>query len=129
MCLRGAIDSPDIPLNVSRSSLQMDRTVRQLASHISKKVADKLASLYQTEKDKFLEAWPEIEMIVKLGILQDEKFYSRAKEFLVWKTTAGKWTSLEAISDKVFYTTDLEAPVLELYKDKEVLLSNSRSIR
>ncbi len=122
-CLRGAIDSPDIPLNVSRSSLQMDRTVRQLSSHISKKVADKLASLHQLEKEKFQAAWPEIEMIVKLGILQDEKFYSRAKEFLIWKTVSGTWTTLEAASEKVFYTSDAHSPLLELYKDKEVLLS------
>ncbi|MBS0649908.1 MAG: molecular chaperone HtpG, partial [Verrucomicrobia bacterium] len=73
MVLRGAIDSPDIPLNVSRSYLQMDRTVRQLSSHIAKKVTDRLSSLYTTDRAKFLEAWPDIEMIIKLGILQDEK--------------------------------------------------------
>ena len=125
MCLRGAIDSPDIPLNVSRSSLQMDKTVRQLSSHISKKVADKLASLYQTEKEKFYIAWPEIEMIVKLGMLQDEKFYTRAKEFLIWKTTAETWTTLDEKTGTVFYTSDAHASILELYKDKEVLLSTS----
>jgi molecular chaperone HtpG len=125
MCLRGAIDSPDIPLNVSRSSLQMDKTVRGLASHISKKVADKLGSLYQLEREKFLEAWPEIEMIIKLGIIQDEKFFSRAKEFLVWKTTGGNWITLDSPAEKVFYTTDSEAPILELYQSKEVILSTS----
>ncbi len=125
MCLRGAIDSPDIPLNVSRSSLQMDRTVRQLSSHISKKIADKLATLYQTDKDKFYLAWPEIEMIVKLGMLQDEKFYTRAKEFLVWKTTHDAWTTLDGKTGTVFYTSDAHASILELYKDKEVLLSTS----
>ena len=122
ICLRGAIDSPDIPLNVSRSSLQTDKTVRQLASHISKKVADKLASLYQLQKEKFQTAWPEIEMIVKLGILQDEKFYARAKEFLIWKTISGSWTTLSS-AEKIFYTTDPHTPLLDLYKDKEVLLS------
>lgn len=125
MCLRGAIDSPDIPLNVSRSSLQMDRTVRQLATHISKKVADKLASLYQIDKDKFYQAWPDIEMIVKLGMLQDEKFFTRAKEFLVWKTTAGAWTTLEGKTGTVFYTSDAHTSLLELYKDKEVIHSTS----
>ena len=125
MCLKGAIDSPDIPLNVSRSSLQMDRTVRQLSSHISKKVADKLAALYQTEKEKFYLAWPEIEMIVKLGMLQDEKFYGRAKEFLVWKTTSNTWTTLEGQTGTVFYTTDPHASILELYKNQEVILSTS----
>jgi molecular chaperone HtpG len=125
MCLRGAIDSPDIPLNVSRSSLQMDKTVRQLSSHISKKVADKLATLYQTEKEKFYAAWPEIEMIVKLGMLQDEKFYTRAKDFLIWKTTAGAWTTLDEKTGTLFYTSDAHASILELYKEKEVVLSTS----
>lgn len=124
MCLRGALDSPDIPLNVSRSSLQMDRTVRQLASHISKKVADRLASLYQTEREKFLKSWPDIELIIKLGILQDDKFYERAKEFLVWKNLKGEWTTLKD-SGTIFYTTDEHTPLLELYKDKEVLISTS----
>ncbi len=73
MILRGAIDSPDIPLNVSRSSLQMDKTVRQLSQHISKKVSDRLSSLYTSERDTFIKTWPDIEMIIKLGILQDEK--------------------------------------------------------
>src|SRR5579872_1006440 len=71
MILRGAIDSPDIPLNVSRSYLQMDRTVRQLAQHIAKKIADRLAALHLHERDKFIQSWNDVEMIVKLGILQD----------------------------------------------------------
>jgi molecular chaperone HtpG len=125
MCLRGAIDSPDIPLNVSRSYLQMDKTVRQLSAHISKKVADKLGSLYQTDQEKFYGAWPEIEMIVKLGMLQDEKFYTRASEFLIWKTTSDTWTTLDGKTNTVFYTSDAHASILELYKDKEVLLSTS----
>lgn len=126
IALRGALESPDIPLNVSRSSLQMDRTVRQLSSHISKKVADKLATLYQTDREKFLAAWPEINTIVKLGILQDEKFFTKAKEFLVFKTTKNTWTTFsEPYPEKLFYTTDEHAPALALYKDKEVLLSTS----
>ncbi len=124
ICLRGALDSPDIPLNVSRSYLQMDKTVRQLATHISKKVADKLASFYTLEKEKFQEAWPEIETIIKLGILQDEKFFARAKDFLIWKTTKDTWTTLEN-TEKVFYTTDAKASILELFKDKEVIISSS----
>lgn len=124
MCLRGALDSSDIPLNVSRSTLQMDRTVRQLSSHISKKVADRLSSLYQTDREKFITAWPDIELIIKLGILQDEKFYERAKEFLIWKTLKGEWISLPS-TDKIFYTSDEHAPALELYKNHEVLISSS----
>lgn len=131
MILRGALDSPDIPLNVSRSSLQMDRTVRSLASHISKKVADRLATLYRTERPNFLENWEEISLVVKLGCMQDDKFYERAKEFLVWKTVDGNWTTIEEYRErhpegKIFYAQDSHSPFLKLYKEKsiEVLLAN-----
>jgi len=133
MVLRGAIDSPDIPLNVSRSYLQMDKTVRQLASHISKKVSDRLLTTYQNDKDTFLACWQDVEMIIKLGILQDEKFYERAKDFLVWKNLSGEWTTLEEYiqkhQDKIFYTQEEKHPqeFLDLYKNKgiEVLYANS----
>lgn len=136
MILRGAIDSPDIPLNVSRSYLQVDRTVRQVSSHIAKKVADRLASLYLSDREKFISCWNDIELIVKLGILQDEKFYEKAKEFLIWKTLSGEWLTLdeyktrapEASKDKVFYTADekLSSSLLEMYKQRgvEVLVAN-----
>ncbi len=130
MVLRGAIDSPDIPLNVSRSYLQMDRTVRQLSAHVAKKVADRLASLYHTEKDKFVAAWPDIETIVKLGVLQDEKFYDRAKEFLIWKNLEGHWTTAEQYLErnrekyagKIFYTGEEknQSHFIDLYKDKGI---------
>jgi molecular chaperone HtpG len=115
----------------------MDRTVRQLASHISKKVADRLSSFYQTEQEKFLSAWADIELIIKLGVLQDEKFYERAKDFLIWKNLKGEWTTLEKYLDqhreeyknKIFYTADDKqtSAFLNLYKDKgiEVLYANS----
>ncbi|MBS0603793.1 MAG: molecular chaperone HtpG [Verrucomicrobia bacterium] len=136
MILRGAIDSPDIPLNVSRSTLQMDRTVRQLSQHISKKVSDRLSSLYTAEREKFLQCWPDIEMIIKLGMLQDDKFYERSKDFLVWKNLSGEWTTVadylernrEAYKGKIFYTSeDQQSHVLELYKQKgiEVLSASS----
>lgn len=137
MILRGAIDSPDIPLNVSRSTLQMDRTVRQLCQHISKKVSDRLASLYTSERERFLSAWPDIEMIIKLGMLQDEKFYERSKDFLVWKNLSEEWTTVgeyldrhkEAYKGKIFYTTEdqKQSPTLDLYKQKgiEILTASS----
>lgn len=132
ICLRGALDSPDIPLNVSRSYLQMDRTVRQLSSHVSKKVVEKLATLHLTDKEKFLSSWPEIEMVVKLGMLQDEKFYEKAKEFLSWKTTEGSWLTVEEYradhGDKIYYTSEGQSPgCLELYRAKgiEVVVANS----
>lgn len=126
--LKGAIDSPDIPLNVSRSYLQMDKNVRQLSSHISKKISDRLSTLYRNEKEKFLSYWEDIEMIIKFGILQDEKFYERVKEFLIWKTSEKSWTTVEEYKDRVLsetiYYTSEEGHVLDLYREKgiEVLL-------
>ncbi|NCF71728.1 MAG: molecular chaperone HtpG [Chlamydiales bacterium] len=134
--LRGAIDSPDIPLNVSRSYLQMDTTVRQLSKHISKKVSDKLSSLYNSDKEKFIEAWQDVNLVVKLGALQDEKFYDRVKKLLIWQNTDNEWTTIEEYQerhpnskDTVFYTNnaELHTKFIELYKNKgiEVLvLSN-----
>ncbi|MFC2049344.1 molecular chaperone HtpG [Chlamydiota bacterium] len=124
MILRGAIDSPDIPLNVSRSYLQMDKTVRQLGSHISKKIADRLSSLYVSEKDKFLSYWEDIETIIKFGALQDEKFYERAKEFLVFKNSDNAWTTLEEYRerhpDQAIYYTSEEGHFLDLYREKKI---------
>ncbi len=126
MILRGAIDSPDIPLNVSRSYLQVDKNVRQLSGHISKKISDRLNQLYKTDREKFLTYWPDIEMIVKLGLLQDEKFYERVKDILVWKNSEGNWTTaqeyLERHPDKkIFYAShDRPSSVLDLYKEKKI---------
>ena len=111
----------------------MDRTVRQLASHISKKVADKLASL---DDETFEKAWPDIEMIVKLGILQDDKFYTRVKDHLRWKNLSGEQTSIDAYlnrnkekhENKIFYTSQekLDAHFAALYAEKgiEILQMN-----
>ncbi len=133
--LRGAIDSSDIPLNVSRSYLQMDSTVRKLSLHIAKKVADKLATFYAETPDKYEKAWPDMETIIKLGMLHDEKFYERAQPLLIWKNTEGKWQTVEtynkahgeAYNHKVFYTiNDSEhSTFLDLYKEKgiEVLIA------
>ena len=126
--LKGVIDSPDIPLNVSRSYLQVDRTVKQLAAHISKKVADGLIALYKEEKERFFEAWKDVEVIVKFGIVQDEKFYQKAKEILVWKTSQGSWTTVEEYIERnqekapgiIFYTASEheDSHLLKLYEDK-----------
>lgn len=124
--LRGAIDSPDIPLNVSRSYLQVDQNVKQLSSHISKKISDRLTQLYKTDKDKYIAAWSDVEMIVKLGILQDEKFYDRIKDVLIWKTSEGNWTTLSeylerAKDKKVYYTSsDKATSILHLYHEKKI---------
>lgn len=128
--LRGVIDSPDIPLNVSRSSLQMDRTVKQLGSHISKKVTDKLAMLYQNDFAKYCNCWRDIETIIKLGVLQDDKFYERVKDCLIWKNTHDEWTTIKDYleraqnkhANKVFYSLDEKhtSHFLDMYKDKQL---------
>ena len=134
--LQGIIDSPDIPLNVSRSYLQMDKTVRQLGNHISKKVSDSLTTLYKTDKDRFIKCWEDVSLIVKLGILEDEKFYERVKPILIWKAVDGDWTTIEdylernraKTNDKILYTRDekLLTHLHGIYKEKniEVLTAN-----
>lgn len=137
MALFGVIDSPDIPLNVSRSYLQMDSTVRQLSSHISKKVSDSLSTLYRNEKERFFKCWEDISLVVKLGVLEDEKFYERVKDILIWKNTDDEWTTVEdylernreKTKDKVLYTKDDKhhTHFIDLYKQKgiEVLCAGS----
>jgi len=95
--LRGVLDSPDIPLNVSRSHLQVDKTVRQLAQHIAKKVADALSNLSKHERERFIASWPAYEIVLKLGMLQDPKFYSKVKELLIFKTTGSEYKTLEEL--------------------------------
>ena len=128
--LKGVVDSPDIPLNVSRSYLQMDRTVKQLGQHISKKVSDKLSSLYRNEHDKFIKCWKDIEMIIKLGAIQDEKFYQRVKEFLLWQNLDEEWTTIEDYTERhkeahantIFYTTadHTDSHLTDMYKDRNI---------
>ncbi|MBM3183799.1 MAG: molecular chaperone HtpG, partial [Chlamydiae bacterium] len=126
MVLRGAIDSPDIPLNVSRSYLQVDQNVKQLNAHIGKKIADRLSGLFRSEKERYIEMWPEIEMLLKLGSLQDEKFYDRIKDLLIWKNSEGEWRSVEEIakdtSEKTIYytTSERESSLLQLYREKKI---------
>jgi molecular chaperone HtpG len=132
-CLRGVIDSPDIPLNVSRSALQMDRTVRSLSSHISKKVSDSLNTLFKTNKEKYLKAYEDISVIIKLGILEDEKFYERVKDVLLFQTTDGEWVTIDEIlqpsQEKILYTTDPShnQGLISLYKNKgmKILILNT----
>lgn len=133
MVLKGALDSKDLPLNVSRSYLQIDPTVKQLSSHIGKKIADRLTLLLRNEKDRYIESFQEIEPFLKLGILQDAKFYERVKELLLWKNSQDEWTTLEeylerAKEKKIYYTTSHHKDFLvEILKEKgiEVIFANS----
>lgn len=124
MVLRGVIDSPDIPLNVSRSYLQMDKTVRQLGAHLSKKISDRLSSLYRSDREKFINCWEDIELIIKYGALQDEKFYERIKDFLIWKNEKDEWTTVQEYMERSNSKTVYYAPpsqsherFLELFKE------------
>lgn len=137
MVLRGAIDSPDIPLNVSRSYLQMDQTVRQLGKHISKKISDKLSALHRSDLEKFQSYWEDIELIIKYGALSDDKFYDRVKEFLIWKNDKGEWTTLQEYQERnkqevIYYAPSSQSHdhFIELYKQRgiEVLLIKTSPI-
>ncbi len=95
MLLRGTIDSPDIPLNVSRSALQSDSNVKKITSHISKKVADKLHELFKKDRADFETKWPGMSLFVKYGMLSDDKFAERAVQFALLKNTEGKYFTAE----------------------------------
>ncbi|WP_322742560.1 molecular chaperone HtpG [Gloeocapsopsis crepidinum] len=85
--MRGVIDSTDIPLNVSRSALQMDRTVRRIADYISRKVGDRLKELYRDNKEEYIQAWQDIGTFVKFGALNDEKFKKQIEDIIIYRTT------------------------------------------
>ena len=101
MLLHGVIDSPDIPLNVSRSSLQADGAVKKITSHISKKVADKLAELHKADFDDYKLKWPSISIFVKYGMLSDDKFYDRAKGICLLQNTEKEYSSIEEYIAKI----------------------------
>ena len=90
LLLHGVIDSPDIPLNVSRSFLQSDSNVKKINSYISRKVAEKLGELFKKDRKSYEEKWNDIGLFVKYGALSDEKFYEKAKEFLLLENTSMK---------------------------------------
>ena len=121
MLLHGVIDSPDIPLNVSRSFLQADAAVRKINTYITRKVADKLAELFRKDRAAYEEKWADIGLFVKYGMLSDEKFYERAKDFVLLKSVDGKLSTLTEYTEHiqanqqdkdgntvVLYTTDAE---------------------
>ena len=99
--LQGVIDSPDIPLNVSRSYLQSDSNVKKISAHVTKKVADKLEEIFKNNRADFESKWEDIKIFVQYGMLSDEKFYDKAKKFALVKNTDGKFFTLEEFADKV----------------------------
>ena len=122
MLLQGVIDSPDIPLNVSRSFLQADANVRKINTYITKKVGDKLAELFRKDRAGYEEKWSDIGLFVKYGMLSDDKFYERAKDFVLLRSVTGKLYTPTEYTEQVqanqqdkdgntvlLYTTDAEA--------------------
>jgi len=112
MLLQGVIDSPDIPLNVSRSFLQSDSNVKKISSHITKKVADKLEEMFKNDREDFEKKWDDIKVFIEYGIITDEKFYDRAKSFFLLKNSEGKYFTLD----------EYKAKIEPLQKDKNGIL-------
>ena len=108
MLLHGVIDSPDIPLNVSRSYLQSDANVKKISSHITKKVADKLEEMFKNNREDFEKKWDDIKVFIEYGCVTDEKFFERAKKFILFKNIEGKYFTMDE------YRTHIET----LQKDK-----------
>ena len=114
LLLKGVVDCPDLPLNVSRSFLQNDGYVNKISTHITKKVADKLTSLHENERDNYNKYWDDINPFVKYGCIREDKFYDRVKDVLIYKSTKGGYTTLkeylennkEKHENKVFYVSN-----------------------
>ncbi len=114
--LHGVIDSPDIPLNVSRSYLQSDANVKKISSHISKKVADKLEEMFKNDRSDFEKKWDDIKVFIEFGILTDEKFYERAEKFFLLKNTEGEYFTSEEYTEKIkTLQTDKDNRIVHLY--------------
>lgn len=114
--LHGVIDSPDIPLNVSRSYLQADGAVKKISNYIVKKVADKLDSLFKEDRKAFEDKWEDISVFVKYGMLTEDKFFDKAKKFYLLKNTAGEFYTLDEYKEKVkAQQTDKDDKLVYLY--------------
>ena len=119
--LHGVIDSPDIPLNVSRSYLQSDREVKKISTYITKKVADRLLSLFKEDRKAYEEKWDDLKLFINYGMLSEESFYDRAKEFTLLKDTEGKYFTLDEYKTLIEgEQKDKEGTLVYLYAtDKE----------
>jgi len=116
MLLHGVLDSPDIPLNVSRSYLQSDSNVKKISQHITKKVSDKLGDMFKKDRADFEKKWDDVNLFVKYGVISDEKFYDRAKDFSLFKNVDGKYFTTEEYKEKVSaLQTDKEGNSIYLY--------------
>jgi molecular chaperone HtpG len=119
--LRGVIDSPDIPLNVSRSYLQADGNVKKISEYITKKVAEKLQSLFKDNREDFAKKWNDIKIVIEYGMLSEAKFYEKANAFALYPTTDGDYLTLEELKEKIApLQKDKDEKLIVLYaSDKE----------
>lgn len=127
LLLKGVIDCPDLPLNVSRSFLQNDKDVSKISKHIVKKVADKLKALHKNEKENYEKFWDDIQVFIKFGCLKNESFYEKIKDIILYKTINNEYLTLneylenckEKHENKVFYVSDEEqqSQYIKLFKD------------
>ena len=116
--LHGVLDSPDIPLNVSRSYLQSDRRVKQISNHIMKKVADKLEELFKENREDFEKKWDDIKVFIEYGMISEEKFYERAVKFCLLKNVDGKYFTLDEYKEKIKETQqDKDKKLVYLYSN------------
>ena len=129
LMLKGVLDCPELPLNVSRSYLQDSEYVKKISAHIVKKVCDKLAGLHNTDLEKYESFWDDIKIFVEYGCIKDKKFYDRMKDIVLFKTTEGKFVTLSeykklegAVEGKIYYATDLtqQSVYVKLYKDQDI---------
>ncbi len=130
MMLRGAVDCPDLPLNVSRSALQQDREVQKIPAYIARKVADKLVGMFNNQREEYEKYWNDIRVFVEYACLKDEKFYDRVKDTLLYPLAGGGFTTLEEYlekgkslyENKVYYANheEAQASALTLFKDKGI---------
>ncbi len=129
--LRGVIDSPDIPLNVSRSYLQADGAVKKIASYITRKVADKLNSLFKEDRENFEKKWNDIKIVIEYGMLSEEKFFEKAESFALYPTVDGTYHTFEELQEKVKeHQTDKDGKLVLLYaSDKEAQHSYIQAAR
>ena len=127
LLLKGVVDCPDLPLNVSRSFLQNDGYVKKLSGYITRKVADRLTTEFNTRREDYQRYWDDIHPFVKYGCIRDEKFYDRVKDVILFKTTDGEYLTLKEYGDRafdgdkkiVFYASDpqRQAQMIKLYTD------------
>jgi molecular chaperone HtpG len=114
--LRGVIDSPDIPLNVSRSYLQADGAVKKISSYITRKVADKLKSLFNSNREEFEQKWNDIKIVIEYGMLSEDKFYEKAQAFALFPTVDNKYFTIEELKEKIKpLQTDKDNKLVVLY--------------